>query len=242
MPFAFAVEVCEPDPAVSPGTVSPSGPPNFQAAMTSAVTTAIANSATTAIRDSRGPRSRRGIGARRARNGASSSPTVKRELYSSTNGWPSRPSASAYERRKPRTYVGAGRMSKRSSSSARRYFGRIFVRSSSSGKSMLLTETGLAEAGADVEHERGIVDGLASKRSARESRRTRAGRTRRARRAPTPPCRARRCRGRGPTSATDLRRLRARRTNGAATCARARIAASPSPAATGMANAACRRS
>ncbi len=30
---------------------------------------------------------------------------------------------------------GAGRMSKRSSSSARRYFGRIFVRSSSSGKS-----------------------------------------------------------------------------------------------------------
>ena len=66
---------------------------------------------------------------------ASSSPTVKRELYSSTNGWPSRPSDSAYERRKPRTYVGAGRMSKRSSSRARRYFGRIFVRSSSSGKS-----------------------------------------------------------------------------------------------------------
>ena len=49
------------------------------------------------IRDSRGPRSRRGSGARRARSGASSSPTVNRELYSSTNGCPSSPSDSAYE-------------------------------------------------------------------------------------------------------------------------------------------------
>ena len=37
----------------SPGTFSPSGPPNLQAAITSAVATAIANSASTAIRDSR---------------------------------------------------------------------------------------------------------------------------------------------------------------------------------------------
>ena len=103
--------------------------------MTRAVAIVIATRATAAILDSRGPRSRLCTGTRRARSGASSSPTVKRELYSSTNGWPSRPSDSAYERRKPRTYVGAGRMSKCSSSSARRYFGRIFVRSSSSGKS-----------------------------------------------------------------------------------------------------------
>ena len=40
-------------------------------------------------------RSRVGGGTRRARSGASSSPTVKRELYSSTNGCPSSPSASA---------------------------------------------------------------------------------------------------------------------------------------------------
>jgi hypothetical protein len=36
-----------------------------------------------------------GGGTRRARTTTSSSPTAKRELYSSTNGWPSRPSAFA---------------------------------------------------------------------------------------------------------------------------------------------------
>src|SRR5215212_479351 len=50
-----------------------------------------------------------------------------RSLYSSTSIRPSRPSASAYVRRNVLTYVGPGRRSHSSFSSARRYLARIFV-------------------------------------------------------------------------------------------------------------------
>ena len=198
--------------------------------MTSAVATAIAARAATATRDSRGPRLLRGGGTRRARTGASSSPTVNRELYSSTNGCPSRPSDSAYERRKPRTYVGAGRMSKRSSSSALRYFGLIFVRSSSSGKSRFwrsrasrrlepmsnMQRDSVVVIGDEQSHAQrprsGRLQGFGATgictrrfRScaefSRATRRTRATRRHRAPRRPQQPCRARRRRGRDPATA-----------------------------------------
>ena len=52
------------------------------------------------------------------------------------------------------------------------------------GEVEVLAEAGLAEAGADVEHERGIVERSPARPVSRASRRTRAGRRRRARRAP----------------------------------------------------------
>ena len=59
-----------------------------------------------------------------------------RSLYSSIRSFPSRPSASAYVRRKLLTYVGPGSRSHSSFSSARRYFARIFVSDSTSEMSM----------------------------------------------------------------------------------------------------------
>ena len=122
--------------------------------MTSAVAIAIAKSATAAILDSRGPRSRLCTGARRARSGASSSPTVKRELYSSTNGWPSRPSDSAYERRKPAD-VRRRRKDVEVLVLERPQVLRADLRALLELREVeILAEAGLAEAGADVEHAR----------------------------------------------------------------------------------------
>ena len=54
-------------------------------------------------------------------------------------------------------YVGAGRMSKRSSSSALQVLGADLRPRFELGKVELLAEAGLPEAGADVEHERASV-------------------------------------------------------------------------------------
>src|SRR5207302_2857806 len=110
------------------------GSPRVHATITSAVTAAIPSSVSRTTRDwTWTPRD--GGADRLGRAGASSSPTTKRELYSSTYNWPSRPRYSAYERRKPLTYVCAGSTSNCSSSSARRYLARILVDCSISGKS-----------------------------------------------------------------------------------------------------------
>ena len=212
----------------------------------SAVTIVIATTAKTAIRDSRtGRLCRCCTGMRRVRTMISSSPpTAKRELYSSTKGWPSRPSASAYERRKPLTYVGAGRMSNCSSSSARRYLGRIFVRSSSAAKSSswrILASRRLEP----MSNTRGIVDGLPETALSRAvlvaGRRTRAGRRPRARRA-----RSSRGRARDPQHPPHARAREIAPSSRSVSTRRARLAnesaASASPAATGIAKATCRSS
>ena len=136
--------------------------------------------------------------------------------------------------------VGAGRMSNCSSSRARRYFGRIFVRSSSSGKSRLLAEAGLAEAGADVEHAGRSVEARRSVAAGADvlekpvdaERDERRGREAEADRSEHVPRRGRRP-GAPRPSDTAVRR-RARRASESETSAR--------PAATGIAKPACRRS
>src|SRR5260221_8118675 len=109
----------------------------FQAEITITVRIAIAASATSTTFVSMRRLRRCGRAAeRRARASVCSSPMTKRELYSSTYSWPSRPRYSAYVRRKPLTYVSAGSSSKCSSSSARRYLPRIFVASSACANSI----------------------------------------------------------------------------------------------------------
>ena len=123
--------------------------------MTRAVTTAIASSATTAIRDSRGPRSRRGCGARRARersvvlaDGEARVVLVDERLAVESERLRVRAQEAADVRRcgqdvEPLVLERAEVL-------------RTDLRPLLElGEIELLTEPGLAEAGADVEHERG---------------------------------------------------------------------------------------
>ena len=64
-------------------------------------------------------------------------------------------------------YVGAGSWSNCSSSSARRYFARIFVALLELGEVEPLPRARLAEAVSDLEHGPGIVGGYPAKRARR---------------------------------------------------------------------------
>jgi hypothetical protein len=96
--FGVTAGVCEP----RPDGVTFCGSPRFHATKTRAVTAAIPSSVRRTTLDwTWTPRD--GGGERRGLAGCSSSPTTKRELYSSTYSWPSSPRCSAYERRNPLT-------------------------------------------------------------------------------------------------------------------------------------------
>ena len=194
--------VGEPGPAASPGTASPSGPPNFHAAMTSAVATAIATRATPpcATRAGRG----------RAAAPARDAPGRRVVLADREAGVVLVDERLAVEAERLRVRAQEPADVRRCGQDVEPLVleGAEVLRTDlrpllELGEVEVLTEAGLAEAGADVEHEGGSVVASNAVLS-RATRRTPAGRRPRAPRAPRRRDRGRRCRGRARRVATRL--------------------------------------